>query len=342
MKDFLDTAQDLWRSRKITAIDSFQKVFDGISELSIVHSKSRLDIHNVESVFAAFEMGKTLGRFGTYSIDKIEELVNAIRQVIVQTIETTVKLPVPKNERPHAPAPYGDFANLLKYIFAQADPPLEVAVITFNYDIAVEYCFYENNIPFNYSLEESIEGIPLLKLHGSLNWAYCSACNKVIPWHLNSYLERFPFTFGDKHNATWSILDIGSKISDFGICSNCKKTVSKEPVIIPPTWNKIVYCQDLPRIWSRAAEVLSTAENIFVIGYSLPESDLFFRYLYALGTSGRTIFRRFWVFNPDPSHVTEERFRILLGPGALDRYEYKTCNFQDSLGVLRGQLKRKK
>jgi hypothetical protein len=37
-------------------------------------------------------------------------------------------------------------------------------------------------------------------------------------------------------------------------------------------------------VWRTAAQHLSEAEHIFIIGYSLPETDQFFRYLYGLGT----------------------------------------------------------
>jgi hypothetical protein len=46
------------------------------------------------------------------------------------------------------------------------------------------------------------------------------------------------------------------------------------------------------------------AQEIIVIGYSLPETDFFFRNLFALGTVGRKFIRRFAVVNPDWSGLT--------------------------------------
>lgn len=93
-----------------------------------------------------------------------------------------------------------------------------------------------------------------------------------------------------------------------------------EPVIVPPTWNKADSHRALESVWARAAKELAESENIFVIGYSMPETDAFFRHLYALGTVGDTTIRRFWVFNPD--HTLEERFRNLLGPGAERAFKF--------------------
>jgi hypothetical protein len=80
-------------------------------------------------------------------------------------------------------------------------------------------------------------------------------------------------------------------------------------VIVPPSWNKTEYADSVGHIWQEAARQLSDAENIFVCGYSLPETDVFFKHLFALGSVGRSLIRRFWVINPDPDGSVESRFR---------------------------------
>ena len=71
------------------------------------------------------------------------------------------------------------------------------------------------------------------------------------------------------------------------------------PDVVPPTWNKSQYHGELESVWKAAARGLSTAENIIVCGYSLPESDQFFRYLYALGTVGELRLKNLGVFDPN-------------------------------------------
>jgi hypothetical protein len=83
---------------------------------------------------------------------------------------------------------------------------------------------------------------------------------------------------------------------------------------------KLQYHDSLGRVWRAAAAELSTAENIFVCGYSLPDTDQFFKYLYALGTIGSARLKRFWVFNPDEE--VERNFRDLLGQGVLPRFRF--------------------
>jgi len=63
MGDFLDHAEELSHNSDVDH-EAFDLVFRGIKELQVVHSKAFLDINNVESVMAAFEMAKLFGRLG--------------------------------------------------------------------------------------------------------------------------------------------------------------------------------------------------------------------------------------------------------------------------------------
>ena len=97
----------------------------------------------------------------------------------------------------------------------------------------------------------------------------------------------------------------------------------RQRVPVPPTWNKGEHHQKIGSVWARAAQHLSTARQIAIIGYSLPDSDYFFRTLWALGTVGPTRIERLWVINPafkdDPA--LEQRYRSLLGEAAAKRFK---------------------
>ena len=77
---------------------------------------------------------------------------------------------------------------------------------------------------------------------------------------------------------------------------------------------------------------MASAENIFVSGYSLPESDHFFRYLYALGTVGDLRLKKLWVF--DPNGEVGGRFHSLLGQAALPRFEFFPSDFESMFGHI--------
>ncbi|MHB1915520.1 MAG: hypothetical protein ACYCPX_06285 [Acidiferrobacteraceae bacterium] len=114
--------------------------------------------------------------------------------------------------------------------------------------------------------------------------------------------------------------------------------VAPIPVIVPPTWNKYEYQSAIVKVWAQAARELCEAEHIVVIGYSLPESDLFFRYLFALGSVGEKPLKTFYVM--DPNGAVGHRFQKMLGPGARDRFQHFGHSFGASIGHIRNRFQR--
>ncbi|HZC80108.1 MAG TPA: hypothetical protein VE222_00060, partial [Nitrospiraceae bacterium] len=339
MAEFLDVAHDLWKTGQVSEVeDSFSTVFRGIGMLQQVHSKSQLDIQNVESVFAAFEMARTLGRFGAYGLEEVSALVDAMRVVIVKTIERTLLFPI-SNGTIMPPEPYAALAGVVGLLRDEARPKHSVAIITFNYDLATEYALLLGRIPIDYSLgpdgSEGEGAVPLLKLHGSTNWGWCKECEKVIPWMLRDYVANMQVQI---HADVKAIrMPVGSQLVN---ARRHGHPLEAEPILVPPTWDKSEYRRNLASVWARAAAELGGAENVFVLGYSMPRSDEFFRYLYALGTVGEVPLKRFWVFNPDESQEIRDRFEDLLGPGALQRYAYRGDTFGEALQFIASCFRR--
>jgi len=335
MAEFLDVAHNLWKTGQAKEAEkNFADVFGAISALQNVHSKSQLDIDNVESVFATLEMARTLNTFPQLDVSVLDNLIESMKIVIGQTIELTLKLPV-RGNRPESPVPYGDFAELIKWLGEEAVPKHTIAVITFNYDLACDFALYKHGFYVDYALGEKVDRktLPLLKLHGSLNWAYCPELEKVVPWTMQAHFSKYHWNFLDDIQSV--LLRMMPHLKDFKYED---KTVIPEPVLVPPTWNKSEHHRNLSAVWARAAAELSEAENIFIIGYSLPETDAFFRYLYALGTVGENLIRRIWVFNPDNTGMVEQRFRSLMGPAASARFRYFANTFKESLQIIKKEF----
>ena len=329
MAEFLDRARSL-RSRSGSDAVQFDKVFEAIKLLRMVYYKSHLELHNIESVFGAFEMGRLIGRLGDCPVKQIGELSNAMKRLIVKTLELSIEFPV-LDEVVHPPTPYKDFAGMVRHMISRdQDPPC--TILTFNYDVALDYALHFNQILINYCIGDNPRGslLKVLKLHGSVNWAKCEDCNSVTPWHLESFFHYFPGRPMVRRGVF--NLEIGSKLST--LPHSCGKKLSNDPVIIPPTWNKTEYHGQLSRVWKDAAKELSEAENIFVIGYSFPESDLFFRYLFGLGTISDADIQRFWVFNPDSEGPLKARFKHLVGPGVERRYRFEDTTFEGAIPII--------
>ena len=94
----------------------------------------------------------------------------------------------------------------------------------------------------------------------------------------------------------------------------------------------------MSNVWKEAALQLSEARNIFVFGYSLPETDSFFGYLFALGTASDTRIKTFWVLDPDSTDEVRARYEKLIGKGIQNRFDYYKIPFSQAIGELRRRL----
>lgn len=138
-----------------------------------------------------------------------------------------------------------------------------ISYITFNYDCYLENSLTYLNKKFKYIHSnfnsESIEtilsgGIPIIKLHGSLNWEHNS--NDSITQHDESHRQIKP----DYNALDWT-----------------------QPAIIPPTIFKQEINDDsraadhLTRVilqqWKAAITILKNADKIIFVGYSFPPAD---------------------------------------------------------------------
>jgi len=202
-------------------------------------------------------------------------------------------------------------------------------IITFNYDTLIEDALTRMKVPYNYGYssadlsdhgkrqtdlseyltlsEDSTNTIPLLKLHGSINWAEGepdSSTGLVPRLFYNSYDELI------SHGAA--------------------------PLIEPPTWRK--GGKDILRtVWDRAVTALQTATRIIFIGYSAPATDPHFRFLMAAGLAENICLSKVVVVNPDDKVDEDIRDLIALQGGVFERYT--TAN--DFFSIYSDKINRK-
>jgi NAD-dependent SIR2 family protein deacetylase len=351
MPDFITAALEVRRTpNKLSSEDTacFDLVFKARAALQAVHSKSNLNLNNIESLFGTFEMARLIRRLGSLSPEEIERLPDSMARVIARTIETRLKLPVslpklqipgidtvafaPSTPRVLPPEPYEDFARLVGEL--QKRSRNEASIITFNYDLALDYALHYVGIPYSYCLGfDEPADVDVLKLHGSLNWGRCQKCHVIVPWSLRDYFSRFQWN--DLFDVKSATLQMTSHLDQK---EHCGLPLLPDAAIVPPTWNKGRYHVELANVWHRAAKHLSDAEELFIIGYSFPPTDEFFRYFYALGSVGESILTRVCVLNNGAAAA--DQFRKILGPAAAEIgcFDAKTELFERSIDWLRLSL----
>jgi NAD-dependent SIR2 family protein deacetylase len=132
--------------------------------------------------------------------------------------------------------------------------------------------------------------IHLLKLHGSANWAFCPKCKKpVVLYHKVTRL-------------------LGSLPQP--LCPECDNL--RQPLLVPPSWDKTEYSDTMSPVWKLAVEKLKCATRICVVGYSIPESDAFFRHMITLALADNQQLERLIVVDKDTN--IETKWEKLLDP----------------------------
>lgn len=339
MKDFLGKAERLMDEHNVQKKDDdFRLIFEAIGQLQLTHSKGWINLDNLESVFAAFEFARLLGGLPGRTKDgnalDPEKLVIELKELIRITIEESLLLHFDHHRNRYLPNSYPKFVDLLKELaFKNPNKPPIASVITFNYDLALDWAMGSYSLGPKYFVCESIydspTGIPLLKLHGSLNWCRSSDGKEVLPLHMAEFSRSLLLASKEAPKKLQIRFDHQKWDSRSG------------PVLVPPTFNKGEYHRELSKVWVQAARELSEAEFIFVIGYSCPRSDEFFPYLYSLGTAGGKPLKGFWIYdiNPD-SESLENRFKEFLGTDAKNKLHVQKASFQESVPLIAEEIRK--
>lgn len=153
----------------------------------------------------------------------------------------------------------------------------------------------------------------LLKLHGSLNWLYCTTCARLELGRSSGrlYLKILGKMLGPDLKQAFS--------PDGDPCATCATPL--RPLLIAPSHLKYYRNPHLSQVWYEAERGLRQAKRVVFIGYSLPDDDVEVVYLLK-----RTLSRpnppqvTVVEYDPDPhraifDHAAGRRYRSLFGDG---------------------------
>jgi len=316
--------------------EEIAKVFESFSELYKIYAKATLDSRNLEAFFGAIEMARITERFGVFGKKEVEEIYTGLIKMIVRTLDNSIEFNnrlVPRRAASTPFHPKGSYPAFVEDIVSKGTASF--AIITFNYDTALDFELFARDIEFEYALENqsSSQALKLLKLHGSSNWAVTDEGEGIKVYSISEFMSKRGLAVIETHRHHSSArLPISKHLQDI---LPSKKVRS---LVIPPTWTKSEYRDSIARIWKQAAVELSEAKNIYVVGYSLPETDSFFRYLYALGTISPRRIERFWVFNQDQGAGTFRKYQELIGDTVKDRFFYFPYSFSRVANITRQDI----
>lgn len=316
----------------------FEVVLKGYQLLQPVYAKLRMNYEkNIEDLFATFEMARILETDIFGGLNALE-LTSSMKRVICATIEHNMLYALITTQtssegtfiRFTPQYYYLEFVHILNDLFISGRVDSSIAILTFNYDLGLDYALSFTRAPFGYNLstDQAKGDIPLLKLHGSLNWATCQVCKKVVAYPLDEFVKAHPPDEGDP-----GPMLVSRHLTDL---QHCGKPVAPEPFIVPPTWNKTEYHRTIADVWRAAVKELATATNIFICGYSIPSTDQFFRHLLALSLAKGEIVDRVVVINPDKDAYNN--LQQMLSEPVANVLKYEGLLFEESYDQIRNNL----
>jgi hypothetical protein len=305
IRDFLDKSRELMDDPS-SGLEPFERerfseVFRFRREMAQAREKVMIDLDNIEELFGLVEMSQRLG-------DDTRQTRDATVYMIAKTLELAIRQPGDRRyqvrfdvkpesvgtlasarggnlfQHPPGFAPnmfgcdiYDYFASLASGGFddPERQPARRNTFITFNYDLILDHALQRLHVQPDYVLDPSLTRVyelpgarqqcVILKLHGSTNWGVCGNCLKEIVV-LQGKVTDSPRQF---------------RLERCGRCGEQRF----QPLLIPPSWDKSEYQRIMTRVWARAVAELKSATRICIIGYSMPQSDLFFKYLLTLALS---------------------------------------------------------
>lgn len=318
--DFLDVSRELFDNPESDLDERekelFGRVFEFKKHVAQAREKFKIDLDNLEELFGLIEMSH---RLDPERADVRDAMVYVIAKTLQLAIARTQKRPTirvgpalgyERTDRPWGalvpreasgtgvslPDIYTHFALLLSGQYDAPNKSRANTVITFNYDLVLDDALRRVNVEPVYGLPdcardgevgEQRTGVSVLKLHGSTNWAICPRCQKVHV--LGVKFTGNPEAFRRQR------------------CAGCGEP-GLHLLLVPPSWDKSEYRDTMRPVWRRAVDELKAANRICVIGYSMPQTDTFFKYLLTLGLAENHQLYRFVLV--DMEHLPQ---RILAG-----------------------------
>lgn len=213
-----------------------------------------------------------------------------------------------------------DIQEFVRHVLREGD-----TIITFNWDLTFERALenYTGDPGFLYTYSESRDEkhFSLLKPHGSIDWFKKATVKGLVP----------PSALGS----------LDTELCYYPRFDRAKnpKLVDVPPIIVPPVAEKEFAIDFLKRTWRFVYRAISNANELHIIGYSLPTEDQFARLVFrrailnnALKASKRNgPVLRVRVVNPD--QTAEGRFSRLVGQGVRD-FEFRQAYFEDYVAGL--------
>ncbi len=294
MSNFIDKAKDLYFN-DIEQYSEIGKTLELIERYSIVKNYMNIDLNNIEDLLSITYM-ESLIKKNTVLMNHVKNFIKIVIEAYTGEVKQGINL----------------FAELIS-----------------NLAIKNDICVYSKVI------DGKLEEIPQLSPNGMIQ-----KCSKygVVSLNYDLLIEnaldrltklngRFYIESG-KDNVFEKYYKINKDLDHDGI-PMAKLHGTINGYIVPPTWNKNInnYIQN---DWKLAINLLKDATHIVFLGYSLPASDNYIKFLLASSLNNNRRLKRISIITLDSDGETKIRYKNLFDK----RMTFHDRNINDFLEVL--------
>ena len=187
------------------------------------------------------------------------------------------------------------------------------SIVTTNYDGCMDEALLREKIPFKGTIggknENNPNAVQLIKMHGSINWAYCDSCQDVQEFDLLELKKIY-----EEDRLSYPVM---------GICKKCGGL--RRPLLVPPLSFKFLMFPNLIDIWNSARQAIEEADYLIIVGYSFSEADTYITKIISRSMSMKNNQKMIIVnTNPNLVPILRERFSAHID-GFNEKRILKAC-----------------
>lgn len=362
MPQFVETMWHLAMTRKCYGkklSEADAKVFaDAVevrNELDGYHGRASFDDRNIEDILSILSFNVLSGS------EKAKNQLAAMNKSIARTIELTcqVKHPgLPQGDSwsitEDGPAVYRQFWQaLFKWHYEGNEMP---TIITFNYDLVLERALLQCLISKQVNMRDPNRSATHLRI----NYHYQHVPREM--WQVDTCEYRGQ---GFQREAGIRTYKISSDSSDVlheieilklhGSVNFPRQPLAKDfsyniaaplddPFILPPIFNKLS-SESFAGMWQTALQRMNEAHNIVIVGYSLPQTDIYMQYFLRAGVGPNLNLNDVFIFNPTlfrddvEAQAMRDRYSACFSEQLRRRIQYRPEVSGVKVGDLAGTMR---
>lgn len=327
MSNFIEMSRNLYASDK-KRYEHFGRVFENIRQrLAYITMFYKSDLSNIEEVLSILEMERLAGKVAK------EETEDYIKYIVDVIQHFTPPIVGPN---------YFEQSSKGKYRTSTSEgvPAGTLRSSMVSGDLSLRYAGFVLNL-FNANLEINEMGEKKPGRFNEFEVSYSINKNStntysVITLNYDLVLENYAEYFSQ------NTLGEGLKFN-----RPTKKNQEASPylvklhgsvdtnVIVSPTWNKTITSQ-IEKEWDAAYQLLSSANYIFVVGYSLPDSDAYVKYLLKSSVMKSENLKKIDVLCKDNDGSVKNRYNSFITLPS-PKYRFNSGDIRDYLPFVSNQ-----